>query len=244
MTTDYDPIAEQYQRAKQQPWRAYIECYTLLELVGDLDDKTVLDLACGEGFYTRLLRRQGATRAVGIDLSQRMIELAREQELSQRLGIEYLVGDAKALHVPETFDVVVAAYLLNYARDREELADMCRGVAARTVPGGRFVSVNQNPDRNFATAPSYREYGFEARSIGPLQEGTPITWTFHLEDGPLDIENYYLDRAIHETALYEAGFREVRWHRPLLDPRAVPAGDGYWDVLLNQAPITFLECLR
>lgn len=29
MTTDYDPIAEQYKRSKQQPWRTYIECFTL-----------------------------------------------------------------------------------------------------------------------------------------------------------------------------------------------------------------------
>jgi ubiquinone/menaquinone biosynthesis C-methylase UbiE len=244
MTTDYDPIAEQYQRAKQQPWRAYVECYTLLELVGDLDGETVLDLACGEGFYTRLLKRQGASRTVGIDLSQRMIDLAREQEIVQRLGIEYLVGDAKALHVPETFDVVAAAYLLNYARDREELAAMCQGVAARTAPGGRFVSVNQNPDRDFTTAPSYRPYGFEARAAGPLREGQPVTWTFHLTEGPLEIENYWLDRAIHEEALLAAGFREVRWHQPRLDPRAQPADVAYWDVLLKQGPLIYLECFK
>ena len=45
MTTDYDPIAEQYQRSKQQPWRTHIGSFTLMELVGDLTDKTVLDVA-------------------------------------------------------------------------------------------------------------------------------------------------------------------------------------------------------
>ena len=35
MTTNYDPIAEQYQRSKQQPWRTFIECFTLMELMGD-----------------------------------------------------------------------------------------------------------------------------------------------------------------------------------------------------------------
>jgi hypothetical protein len=48
MTTDYDPIAEQYKLSKQQPWRLYVESYVLLELAGDLADQDVIDLACGE----------------------------------------------------------------------------------------------------------------------------------------------------------------------------------------------------
>jgi hypothetical protein len=35
MTTNYDPIAEQYKRSKQQPWRTYIEAFTLMEIIGD-----------------------------------------------------------------------------------------------------------------------------------------------------------------------------------------------------------------
>jgi hypothetical protein len=52
MRTDYDAIASDYKRAKQQPWRSFIESFTLMNLVGDLADKAVVDLACGEGFYT------------------------------------------------------------------------------------------------------------------------------------------------------------------------------------------------
>ena len=244
MTTNYDPIAEQYQRAKQQPWRTYVECFTLLELVGDLNGLTVLDLACGDGFYTRLLRRRGALRATGVDLSPRMIELARQQEIDHRLGIEYLVGDAKALLVAETYDLAVAAYLLNYAHDYQELSAMCRGIAARLVPGGRFVSVNANPACDFWTAPSYRTYGFEVIPREPQRDGAPIAWTFHLDDGPLSIENYFLDRSAHEQALAEAGFREIRWHQPRLAPNASPPEYEGWRSLLECPPFTFLECLR
>jgi ubiquinone/menaquinone biosynthesis C-methylase UbiE len=58
MTTNYDPIAEQYKRAKQQPWRAHIEAFTLMQLIGDPTGKAVIDIACGEGFYTRMTRQQ------------------------------------------------------------------------------------------------------------------------------------------------------------------------------------------
>jgi toxoflavin synthase len=45
MTTNYDEIAEEYKRAKQQPWRLHLEHFTLFKLLGDLRGKSVLDLA-------------------------------------------------------------------------------------------------------------------------------------------------------------------------------------------------------
>lgn len=242
MTTDYDPIAERYQEAKQQPWRTHIERFTLLELIGDVSGLSVVDLACGEGYYTRTIAQRGTRRTCGIDLSRQMIELAREQERAQPLGIEYLVGDARDVDHGEQFDLVVAAYLLNYARDESELFAMYRGIANRLTPGGRFVTVNGSPLCDFNAAPSYRSFGFETRAAGPLLPGTPITWTFHLDDGPLSIENYFLDRETHEAALRAAGFRDVRWHAARLSPAA--SDTDFWAPLLNHSPFVFMECQR
>ena len=149
MTTDYDPIAEQYKRSKQQPWRTYIEAFTLMDLIGDPSGKEVIDIACGEGFYTRLLRQRGAAKVTGVDLSERMVELAKAQEADQRLGIDYVVGDGRDLKLGAKYDLAVAAYLLNYARDRDELDDMCKGIARCLRPGGRFVTVNSSPSLDF-----------------------------------------------------------------------------------------------
>ena len=49
----YDSIAESYRDSKQLPFRYVVERYTLFQTLGDLRNRTVLDLACGEGFYTR-----------------------------------------------------------------------------------------------------------------------------------------------------------------------------------------------
>ncbi len=230
MTTDYDPIAEQYKRSKLQPWRTFIEAFTLLELVGGADALAVLDVACGEGFYTRALANLRPARVVGVDLSAGMIELARKQEAAHGLGIEYFVGDARNLGWDGQFDLVVAAYLLNYARDRGELGAMCEGIARCLKPGGRFVTVNCSPTLDFSTAPSYRKYGFETRVIGPFREGAPIAWKFYLPDGTFEIENYHLEVPIHEDALRRAGFGEIRWHAPRLSPVGVAEqGHGFLD---------------
>jgi SAM-dependent methyltransferase len=245
MPTDYDAIAERYRRAKLQPWRSFIESFSLLGLIGDLTGLAVVDLACGEGFYTRRLRNHGAARVVGVDLSEAMVRLARAEEAMHPQGIEYLVQDARDLHLPEEFDLAAAAYLLNYARERAELGAMCRGVARCLRPGGRFVTVNSNPGLDYDRLPSLRRYGIDVGVSGELREGTPVTWTFHLDDGPLPIENYYLDVEVHEEALRAAGFREVRWHRPRLSPLGEAAnGREFWEPFLSHAPVIFIECLK
>ena len=245
MTTDYDVIATRYRLAKQQPWRTAIESFTLMGLIGDLMGKSVVDLACGEGFYTRRLRQQGAERVVGVDLSHEMIALARVEEEGHPAGIDYLVQDGRCLTLAAEFDLAVAAYLLNYARDRSELGAMCQGVARCLKPGGRFVTVNTNPSLDFGRLPSFRQYGFEISVEGELREGVPITWTFDLGDGPLRVENYHLDASAHEQALRAAGFREVRWHGPRLSPPGEAAnGRDYWEPFLSHPPVIFIECLK
>ncbi len=245
MTTDYDPIAEQYRLAKQQPWRACIEAYTFMNLIGDPTGKEVIDLACGEGFYSRLIRQSGAAEVTGIDLSLRMIELAEAEEAEQRLGIDYFVADARHLDGNAPYDLVVAAYLLNYARDRGELGAMCDAASRGLKPGGRFVTVNTSPLLDFSTAPSFRKYGFETSVRGTWSEGAPIVWTFFQATGSFEIENYQLDAAIHEEAFRAAGFREIRWHPPRLAPEGEAAYPrGYWDVFLQHPPIAFIECLK
>jgi ubiquinone/menaquinone biosynthesis C-methylase UbiE len=243
MTTNYDPIAERYKRSKQQPWRAHIEAFTLMKLAGDPSGKTVIDIACGEGFYTRMLRQAGAAKATGVDLSPKMIDLARAAEAEHPLGIGYLVGDGRDLRAGANYDLAVAAYLLNYARDRGELNAMCAGAARCLKPGGRFVTVNANPACDFPSAPSYRKYGFETFVTGPFREGAPITFRFHLEDGPFEIENYFLGVKVHEEALRAAGFKEVRWHQPMLSPEGEAAyGRDFWADILDHPPVTFIEC--
>ena len=55
----YDAIAKRYRESKWLLFRHFIERYTLFEVLGDLRGRTVLDLACGEGVYTRQFKRPG-----------------------------------------------------------------------------------------------------------------------------------------------------------------------------------------
>lgn len=245
MTTNYDEIAEEYQRAKQQPWRLHLEHFTLFKLLGDLRGKSVLDLACGEGFYTRFLKRRGAARVVGVDISHGMIDLARREEERDGLGIDYLVQDIKQLRIDETFDVVVAAYLLNYAQTYTALLAMCTAITRHLKPGCRFVTVNNNPRHRGEDSASTRKYGFIKRAHGRLMEGTPVDYVFFLGDESFAITNYHLSIETHEAAFRAAGFRQVTWHNPELSAAIMEDTErAYWSDFLDHPPIVFIECVK
>jgi SAM-dependent methyltransferase len=211
-----------------------------MALVGAPAGLAVADLACGEGHYTRRLRRAGAARVLGVDRSPAMIELARAEEAARPLGVEYVVADCSGPIAAGPFDLVVAAYLLNYARDRAELAALCRGVARLLKPTGRFVAVDTNPDLDLGRTSVFRGYGFEVEAPGGAEDGAPIHWTFHLESGPVRIENYHLPAEARVEALREAGFGLVSRHAPQLAP-GDGAGPVDWGPFLSNPPITFLD---
>ena len=243
MTTDYNQIAEQYRQAKQQPWRSMVEEYSFLKLIGNLRGKKVVDLACGEGFFTRKLKTLGADTVVGTDISSEMIELATTQEAKDPLGIEYRVEDARAIRPPLDFDVAVSAWLLVYAHDREELAVMCRGLARQLRPGGRFVTFMTNPDLYAFDDVDYRKYGFTIGLEDKVHEGATILWTINLNDESIDIENYYLPKQAYTSALENAGFRDVVFHSLSLSPDATGAA-AYWAKILKDPPAIMIEAIR
>jgi SAM-dependent methyltransferase len=181
-----------------------------------------------------------------VDLSRGMIELARAEEAREPLGVEYRVGDVKALDVRATFDLAFAAWLLNYARTAEELTQMCRAVAGVLKPGGRFVTVNNHPADPPANFGIGQAYGFVKRLEGELVEGAPIIWQFFLDDGSsFEVTNYILSVATMEEAFRAAGLREVRWHAPEVSPEGVREfGREHWSAFLACPPAAFIECVK
>ncbi len=240
---EYDTIAPEYQTSKQLAFREYIERYTLFKLLGDLGGKSVLDLACGEGFYTRQLRQAGAVEVTGVDVSAAMIELAEAQERRQPLGCRYVQADAAAFRPDDPVDLVVAAYLFNYARTPGQLLRFCRTCHDALRPGGRLVGCNNNVLNVARVPPSFRKYGLERTWKRPLAEGDAIRYMLFNADGrPIEFDNFYLSPETHAEAFERAGFREFRWIDVSLHPSQ--AGNPFWDDFMADPPIVGFAAAR
>jgi ubiquinone/menaquinone biosynthesis C-methylase UbiE len=88
------------------------ELRELEDVIADLPPKRTLDVACGTGFLTRHLRGQ----VVGLDASERMLKLAREQAPAA----EFVTGDALSLPFADgTFERVFASYFYCHLEEDE-----------------------------------------------------------------------------------------------------------------------------
>ena len=244
MSAEYDAIAEEYRESKLLPFRVEVEQPTLLALLGDVRGLRVLDLACGDGTYSRLVRRLGAAQVHGIDVSSAMIRLAEQAEAREPLGCTYSVGDAARLP-PDAigrFDIVMGVFLLNYARTAAELGAMARSIAGQLVTGGHFVGINDNPRNAVERYGPLPEYAFERQVTLPRAEGMRIHYLIANRDGTtVAFDNYWLAPATYERAFAEAGLARFTW----VDCIARAGPDGtvapLWQAFLRDCPFTGLE---
>ena len=229
--TQYDSIALDYQKISAAVPLRDAEWHSLRLRLGDLTGLSVLDLACGDGMGTRLLKRWGAARVVGVDVSPQMIALARQQEDAQPLGIEYRVADAATLGGIGPFDRVNAAYLLHYASSREQLLGMARTVHDNLEPGRHFVASIANPLRPPQPVVDHRKYGFSFRLLDEtLHEGARLRGTLFLGENTVEFDFHWWPREVYEEAFRTAGFRSWKIEPFLVPPDSEQKrGAGFWD---------------
>jgi 2-polyprenyl-3-methyl-5-hydroxy-6-metoxy-1,4-benzoquinol methylase len=236
---EYQTLADQYDAAFYvTPYRSQLEQHSVLQAiqaVGGVAGRTVLDVACGTGHYTRLLRQQGATRAVGVDLSPEMIAVARHTEATRPLGaISYEVQDIGELDLPETFDLAVGVYLLHYATTAAHLWQMCQRIAQHIRPGGHLVTyvLNSTP---CAIPDYYQKYGVNVMATSTLHDGDVYSFAVQTQNGWLPpITVYYWSQTALEQALQQAGFVDIRWQNPDVSPAGREQyGADYWQAYLD-----------
>jgi SAM-dependent methyltransferase len=236
---EYDRIGSQYQESKRLPFRNFVEAHSMSNLLPDLAGRSVVDLACGDGIYSRKLMQAGARSVVGVDISPEMIVLAERAETAQPLGVRYVVADVATVEFDEPFDVALCSYLFNYARSRPELRTLVENVHRLVRPGGLVVGCNDYPDNPPSHFDRYRQYGFTKLGAAEPQEGDTITYRFFNPDGTVfEIDNYFLPTDAYRHEFARAGFTSFDWVMPEVSRaglEAFPA--GFWDAYLDSPPI-------
>ncbi|QLG26204.1 class I SAM-dependent methyltransferase [Halorarum halophilum] len=133
-----DSVAEEYDAKRFSRGGRLIdrrEKEAVLDAVAPVEDKRVLEIACGTGRFTAMLAERGAD-IVGLDISDAMLSQGREK--ARRAGvsnrIEFMRGDAARLPFPDDhFDIVFAMRFFHLADTPAKfLAEMAR-VSKRRV---------------------------------------------------------------------------------------------------------------
>lgn len=151
--TWWDPKGEMGPlHALNPPRLRYIE-----QACGGLKGKRALDVGCGGGILTESLAAKGAT-AMGIDMAEAALEVARQHAAKSGLKVEYRASPAESLAAesPGAFDVVCCMEMLEHVPDPGSVVKACFDLVR---PGGDvvFSTINRNP-KSFALAIVGAEY--------------------------------------------------------------------------------------
>ena len=170
----------------------------VLDALGDVTGKSVIDIGCGEGRFCRLLSERGAT-VTGVDLTELLIARARALGQAEET---YVVGDAVDLAGVEdaSFDLAISYIVL------VDLLDCRRAIEAAyrvLSPGGRFVVCNIHPMRSADSGGWIRQD--EKKLFYPLDR--------YWEEGARELEwlgtsivNMHRTLSSYVSAFLEAGF--------------------------------------
>jgi SAM-dependent methyltransferase len=122
-------------------WERAVEHADLLALLPAADGRRVLDLGCGAGQLAYHLASTGAAEVVGIDVSERMLALARTAWAHPRVTYSHAAVE-KVAFPPARFDLVVSSLVLHYVDD---YAGLVLRIAEWLAPGGVLVYSTEHP---------------------------------------------------------------------------------------------------
>ncbi len=198
IATRYDLITVLLSFGRDAAWKR-----RLVRMATPADGFRALDLACGTGDIAFAIAADGA-RVVGLDVTPRMIALAREKRAAgQRTS--FLVGDMMALPFPDaSFDLVTTGYGL---RNVPVLEPAVKEIARVLRPGGQLLSLDFNRPDNAIVRGVYLAYLHVV--------GGALGWALHRDADtyryiPATIRRY--PGAPQVAALMQReGFASARW---------------------------------
>ncbi len=216
---DNDIFFDQYLKLRQgKNYNDLLEQPAMSKLLPDVKGLAVLDIGCGYGKNCISFAKSGARRVVGIDLSEKMLGIAKQK--SSHPVIKYLRMDMKDISaIQGKFDLVYSSLTFHYCEDLKKLA---ADVYNLLNIGGRLLFSQEHPivtatigllgHYNTDSAGNSVSYTFSDYAKGGKRSGK---WFVD------DVENYHRTMGEIVTTLTKAGFIIEDLVEPLPDESAV-----------------------
>lgn len=197
----------------------------LFQTISALEPTTVLEVGCGPGELSERIGRELGASIVALDISPRMVELARGS------GVDARLGDAQALpFAAEIFDLAVAAWMLYHVPD----VDKALGELARVLrPGGHLVAVTNYLDHMRELRALATEHGLAFESAFCGDNGRSLLERHFAAVEELDLAGSVRFPNLEAVAAYLQSVRPLRGAEARL-------GDVEWPFVVRRHPTIFV----
>jgi len=182
----YDGMAERWteiRRGGEVLGHSRVERPAMLRRLPDVRGKDVLCLGCGSSDECQLMLDRGAARVTGVDASEGLLALARQETP----GAEFVLGDLDDLDLgAEKFDFIWASLALHYASDFENLLSRMAGLLR---DGGKVLFSLPHPVY----------YGAQRKREGKVRQ---VLLGFERDDGDLRLYGDCLNERLVSERLH------------------------------------------
>lgn len=207
----YNKSASRWRRREPNSLSDFTARPRVFDLCGEVAGLEALDLGCGEGYCARELIGRGARHVSGVDISEKMIDLALAANQEDGLPIDYRVGTVVALDEADTsVDLALGVFVYNYLA----VAEVARSFAEvfRVLkPGGAFVFSVPHPSFSFIRANLEPPFYFDLGDAGYFSaRDTQYQGKIFCRDkSELNVQMVAKNFEDYFAALAEAGFSRL-----------------------------------
>lgn len=118
---NWDKMAKIYEdfTGNDDSYTYAIEWPCIQKLLPPLNNKRILELGCSAGRYSFLFEKENPHSVVGIDISDEMINIAKEKAVNQGSKVKFVHGDISNLdlYINEKFDFIFSSTTFHYIED-------------------------------------------------------------------------------------------------------------------------------
>lgn len=146
-----------------------------------VNDKAVLDIACGVGYGVKLLADAGAKKATGVDISAANVAYANEKYADKRTS--FLQGDITAFDSGGPYDVITCFETIEHVDDYK---GALRNLKSLLIPGGKLLI--SSPNRPI-TSPGTKRLEDKPNNKFHVREFTISELTNALQEAGFEIDS-------------------------------------------------------
>ncbi|MEN9524172.1 MAG: hypothetical protein RL536_241 [Candidatus Parcubacteria bacterium] len=146
LETSWDNVSDWYDNLLEQDPNSFQKNVILPNLLRIVDPKkgiTIIDLACGQGYFARAFSEKGA-EVVGYDISREIIDLALEHNKKTSGKAKFHVSPANSIPFIQNNSVDVVTIILAL-QNIENIQGVFAECARVLKPGGKVVFVINHP---------------------------------------------------------------------------------------------------
>ncbi len=230
---DYEALSS-YKKSHAKPDKQYSILPTVLKIIGNTENKTIVDLGCGTGFFTIPLA-ENAKVVYGIDNSETQLSFAEHHP-----RVTYIKGDIFIDQIPFS-DVIVAPFVVNYSTTVPILKHLFKKMYDSLSEEGKIVIVVDLPNNK-----KLERFGASKKILGATADEASLQIDiFNGGDKICTLYAVYFTPETIQNTIVSVGFKNVCWHKPIVSKEGLRLmSDSSWCEYLEDPELGYITAIK